>query len=78
MSKELKFEGNEETTLNKEIALYLEEWEEGEDPNNISDYEVGNSIYNIKNTMYKLTEYSWTCNTEYHWYLKEITTKGKV
>lgn len=66
----IKFVGNNITTLINEIAEYSD-----------NDYEVkgffsGEKIYRIKNKLYYLTDDSWSCNTEYHWYLQELGPRG--
>lgn len=77
MRKELSFEGNKITTLNEEIAIKLGEWEEGCDPRDIPNYKIGtyrgDSVYAINDVLYTIEDRSWTCNSEYHWYLKEVT-----
>ena len=77
MRKELSFVGNKITSLNEEIAIFNGVWDEDCDPRDIPDYKIGSyrgkSIYKINGVLYTLKESSWTCNSEYHWYLQEVT-----
>ena len=79
MRRELKFEGNDITSLNKEISIRFGDWEEGNNPNDIPNYVIGSyrgkPVYKIKDVLYMLEDSSWVFNSEYHWYLKEVTEK---
>ena len=78
MRNEIILTGNKETSLKKEIAILLNQWQEGQDPNfiqsNVIGKHAGKQVFNINGKYYKLdSKNSYTFNTEYRWILKEVT-----
>lgn len=69
----IEFIGNKFTTVMDEIAEYVEF---KNDEYEVKGYYSGEKIYRIKNKLYYLTDDSWNCNTEYHWYLQELGPRG--
>lgn len=69
----IEFIGNKFTKVMDEIAEYVEF---KDDENEVKGFYSGEKIYRIKNKLYYLTDDSWSCNTEYHWYLQELGPRG--
>lgn len=68
----IEFHGNRNSHINREIAELIGD-KEGE------NYEVGTylnrPIFEINDKLYYLTNDSYTFNTEFHWYLREVGKK---